>query len=208
MDDSQTDIAKKQGISYGAAAQVVSRARRRAALAARAVIGASLAWLARITLPRDRSRATHAAAQVLQSSQNLVLAAVVVFTAGSLARSAPADVAPAASGGASIVPLAPTAAGQRMQAVRPAAPHAAAPAAPKVPVSALPAGYGAVRVQPDIHIGTGSPGSGSNGNPVPPQQPLVVHVTPPGPGTTCPSVGVAAGPGSNPDLVSHTVSTC
>jgi RNA polymerase sigma-70 factor (ECF subfamily) len=211
MDDSLTDIAEMLGISYGAAAQVVSRARRRAALAARAVIGASLAWLARITLPKgERSRAGQAAAQVLQSSQNLVLAAVVVFTAGGLARSVPAAVAPAASGGASVVPLAPAAARQHLEAILPPRSRAVVPAPPSLPGSALPAGYGPVRVQPDIHIGSGSPGSGQDKHGSGSPDVVRVTVTPldANPSASCHTAGVSAGTGSNPDMVSRTVSTC
>src|SRR5260221_7618558 len=105
MDDSLGEIAEMLGVSYGAAAQVVSRARRRAALAARAVIGASFGWLIRLTLPDQRSRVTRMAAQAMESGQQVLLAAAVVLTAGGLTRAeavGPASVAPAG-----VVPIAP-----------------------------------------------------------------------------------------------------
>jgi len=143
MDDSLGDIAGMLGISYGAAAQVVSRARRRAALAARAVIGASLAWLTRLSLPRERSsRAGRAVAQALESGQNIVLAAAVVLTAGTVAHNA---------GGASAAM--PPSTGSSGVAVTAAPALVAAPAAASAPagvaavatvvhaLSPLPAGY-------------------------------------------------------------------
>jgi RNA polymerase sigma factor (sigma-70 family) len=210
MDDSLADIAQMLGISYGAAAQVVSRARRRAAMAARAVIGASLAWLARLTLPRDRGRATRAAAQVVQSSQNLVLAAVVVFTAGGLARSAP-DVGPAAAGGPSIVPIAPAVASHRVEAELPPAGSGVASTVPQLPVSPLPAGYGPVRVQPDLRIQSDSHGGKQPNNGSGSSDLVKVTVTPlnTDPAAPCQNVGVSAGPGSNPGMVSSpTTSVC
>jgi RNA polymerase sigma-70 factor, ECF subfamily len=113
MDDSLADIAGMLGISYGAAAQVVSRARRRAALAARAVIGASLAWLARLSLPRERGRASRVAAQVLESGQNIVLAAAVVLTAGTVAQGTADAAAGSAAGSSSAVVLQAAPAGDR-----------------------------------------------------------------------------------------------
>jgi RNA polymerase sigma-70 factor, ECF subfamily len=212
MDDSLADIAQMLGISYGAAAQVVSRARRRAALAARAVIGASLAWLARLTLPRDRGRATRAAAQVLQSSQNLVIAAVVVFTAGGLARSEP-GVTPAASGGASVVPIAPTAASHRVESALPKAPGpAAAAAAPaKLPVSGLPAGYGPLLANGEQNpIGADGPGSKNSGPGSGGPDFVKVTVSPLNPDLAahCTTVGFNAGPGGNPQMLSPQASVC
>jgi RNA polymerase sigma-70 factor, ECF subfamily len=161
MDDSLADIAGMLGVSYSAAAQVVSRARRRAALAARAVIGASLAWLARLGIPRSRGRVTRAASQLFESGQHVLLAAAVLFTAGSLARPVHAGASAHTDGH----PVAATAvggpvAGADVGGVPPALAAPVAVAAPRQPLSALPSGYHAI--QTNVTVGKSSGGNGSN----------------------------------------------
>jgi RNA polymerase sigma-70 factor, ECF subfamily len=159
MDDSLSDIAGMLGVSYGAAAQVVSRARRRAALAARAVIGASLAGLARLTLPRGRDRAGRMALQALESGQNIVLAAAVVFTAGSMAQPVVVSVSGAVAGAHTSAPaMLPATAGAH--SLVPSA-GAAPPSAAALPVSPLPPGYHAVQVA--VTVQTNPPPSGGHG---------------------------------------------
>jgi RNA polymerase sigma-70 factor (ECF subfamily) len=175
MDDSLADIAGMLGISYGAAAQVVSRARRRAAMAARAVIGASLAWLARLSLPRERGRATRVAAQVLESSQNIVLAAAVVLTAGTVATGTADAVAGGGGGSGSTVVLQTAPAGDRadVNAVAPAL--AGGASAGLSGAAALPAGSTISAVH-----AVQQPRSSGPGAPVGPQPStsFALHVSP------------------------------
>jgi RNA polymerase sigma-70 factor (ECF subfamily) len=167
MDDSLAEIAAMLGVSYGAAAQVVSRARRRAALAARAVIGGALGWLFRIALPQQRSRAARLAAQAVESGQHILLAAAVLITAGGLARAG--GVGPASLGGPSVVPIAPAAAHRVAAEVRVAGAGSHAPAPP-----------GALLPPPGLPVG--GIAAGSNGTP----RPRVNNSNPIKPGTPAP----------------------
>src|SRR5262249_16597951 len=140
MADSLGEIAEMLGVSYGAAAQVVSRARRRAALAARAVIGASFGWLIRLTMPDQRSRATRAAADAFESGQHVLLPPAFVFTPGRHSRAQ--GVAPASVDQPSVVRIAPAGAHAAVQLnTEPA--HLPTPSLdlPAPPTSALPPGY-------------------------------------------------------------------
>ncbi len=209
MDDSLADIASMLGVSYGAAAQVVSRARRRAALAARAVIGASLGLLARLALPRDRERATRAAAQLLDSGHHVLLAAAVLLTVGGLARPAQAVSYPHSDGNRPLAPRVVAAAvgGEHtLAAPAPAAPRVALPSAPSVPT--LPPGYrpgpiglSNTQTPPGTHDGSHDSG------PSPQTQPLYVapslYYS-----STCAGAGLSAGPGSNPTLVDKSAVAC
>jgi RNA polymerase sigma factor (sigma-70 family) len=204
MDDSLNEIAEMLGVSYGAAAQVVSRARRRAAVAARAVIGASFGWLLRIALPHDRNRATRVVAQAVESGQHILLAAAVLFTAGGVVHAA--TVAPASADDAVVVPLTPAAAHRAGTAAPRAGQVPVAAPAPPAAVPALPAGI----VHDPIGSGTGfdpitttpSPPSNPNGA----TQPVVVTVAPRS--GNCPGADVAAGPASNPSTVNQSVVVC
>jgi RNA polymerase sigma-70 factor (ECF subfamily) len=204
MDDSLSDIAAQLGISYGAAAQVVSRARRRAALAARAVIGAGLAALVRLTLPRERSKATRLAAQAVESGQHLLLAAAVVLTAGGLARAAH-PVPPASADDPGPVQLTPAAA-HGVVATPPtrAQPPSRQLTVPPAP-SLLPPGYRAGPFRVTINGGDG--GTDHSGTPQPPSSPVNVTVAPVY-GEKCKGADVSAGPGSNPNAVSRSVVVC
>jgi RNA polymerase sigma-70 factor (ECF subfamily) len=203
MDDSLGEIAEMLGVSYGAAAQVVSRARRRAAVAARAVIGASFGWLFRVAVPHDRSRATRTAAQALESGQQILLAAAVLFTAGSMAHAA--TMAPASAGEGVVVPLGPAAAhrvGTAAPRVGQAPGHV--PTAP-AGVPSLPAGI--------VHdpIGSGIGYAPITANPSAPNdngatQPVVVTVAPHT--DRCKGADVTAGPASSPNTVDRSVVVC
>lgn len=140
MDDSLADIAGMLGVSYGAAAQVVSRARRRAAMAARAVIGASLALLARLSWNRDRGRVSRAAAQAVESGQHVILAAAVLFTAGSFAQSAPSQAGARPDAHVATPRMVPASAGVHAAVAAAPAPPVSVPAVP-APASLLPPGY-------------------------------------------------------------------
>lgn len=167
MDDSLGDIADMLGVSYGAAAQVVSRARRRAALAARAVIGASLGWLIRVAMPQQRSRVARLAAGAVENGQHLLIAAAVVLTAGGLTQVQ--AVAPAAVGRATVTQ---SVAGPARAVARTVAP-APAPVAPPLPAvhlpgSALPAGYAPGAIAPVVTgAGGHAPGSSSQNQSAP-----------------------------------------
>jgi len=204
MDDSLADIASMLGVSYSAAAQVVSRARRRAALAARAVIGASLGWLARITVGRDRSRAGRAMGEILSSGQHVLLAAVVLFTAGSLARNAEA-VAPPHTDGTPRAPRLVVAATNAGDGVLPAASGVSVTGID--PGSPLPPGYH--RLPARLVINSSPPPPSQPGGPVPPQQqlPVSVTVTPTFSGD-CPGVTAGAGTSSGTLVPTQSVSAC
>ena len=203
MDDSLGEIAEMLGVSYGAAAQVVSRARRRAALAARAVIGASFGWLARLTLPEQRSRVTRTAAQAMESGQHVLLAAVVVFTAGGLTRAeavGPASVAPP-----SVVPIAPASAhagAVEAQAVPSHVPALVVPIPSRPATALLPPGYAPGR----ISVSTSTPDNPQHQDvqPPPPPQPVTLHVDPAPAG--CTGRTVSAGQGNT--VVSVPAAVC
>jgi len=210
MDDSLADIAGMLGVSYGAAAQVVSRARRRAAMAARAVIGASLGWLIRIGVPRERGRVSRAAAQVLESSQNLVLAAAVVFTAGTMATQgaalSPAAAGPA-SGGASVLNSAASLAGGASSAT-PGATGAVSGAATDAR-SALPSGLSAATLQSgstnDRRQWRPDPTNPTK-NPPPPQQPGVLLT--PQVSTSCAGASASVVAPNGTQVASRDVQVC
>jgi RNA polymerase sigma-70 factor (ECF subfamily) len=201
MDDSLADIASMLGVSYGAAAQVVSRARRRAALAARAVIGASFGWLARLTLPQQRDRAARLAAQAVESGQHVLLAAAFVLTAGGLTHAQ--AVAPASLGGPSVVPINPSAAHRAAADELAGEAHTPPPSLRSAALgapSALPPGYSALSVG---HAAAGSdlrPGNPYDPTQPGPQQPPVANlqVTPVySMSSGCAGATVAAGPGND-----------
>jgi len=210
MDDSLADIAGMLGVSYSAAAQVVSRARRRAAVAARAVIGASLAWLARLGIPRSRGRVTRAASQLFESGQHVLLAAAVLFTAGSLARPVHAGASPHTDGHpVAATGVAVPAAGADLGGVPPALPPApVAAAALRRPLSALPAGYHGFQL--GYSQGTSTYGSGSNlgngGNGPTDSGAPYIQVSPQT-GGHCASVSAAASLGG-PPIVNQAAGTC
>jgi len=206
MDDSLGDIAAMLGVSYNAAAQVVSRARRRAALAARAVIGASLGWLARLAADRGRSRAARVMAQVVDSGQHVLIAAVVLFSAGSLARNAEA-VAPAHTDGtpraSRLVVAAAGTGGDSMvpPAVSSGVSTAAAAASP------LPPGYHSLPARFELNQGTPPPPPPQGPVPSPPPaQPVSVTLVPTTTGD-CPGVSAGVSQAGGPS-VTQTVSTC
>jgi RNA polymerase sigma-70 factor (ECF subfamily) len=191
MDDSLADIAGMLGVSYGAAAQVVSRARRRAAMAARAVIGASLALLARLGWQRERGRTSRAAAQMIESGQHVILAAAVLFTAGSMAHPSVAFGAPHSSAQPVAPQLVAASAGVHDAAAPAPAPAVSVPSV-TVPASILPPGYGPIKVMGSVNGNNGGNGSKNNsgkgsGSPLPG---LSVDQT----GPTCFTVGTVGGP--------------
>lgn len=200
MDDSLTDIAAMLGVSYGAAAQVVSRARRRAALAARAVIGASLGWLVRSSMPDQRSRAMRLAAQALESGQNVLIAAVVVFGAGGLTHAE--ALAPASVGTPAVVHAVPAAATVAPIAVPHAAPALPAPPKASLPAPPLPPGYVNGRISA-IRSGS-SPDTPDNQQQT---SPSVVTVNYPGVQNGCVVGGATVAPNGQ-TLVNQQVHSC
>ena len=204
MDDSLADIAAMLGVSYSAAAQVVSRARRRAALAARAVIGASLGWLAGLGAGRGRERVTRAAAQAFESGQHVLLAAAVLFTAGTMAHS----VGATARGDAhAMAPHLLAAASGSTTVVAPAAASVPPGVVPVgVPVPALPAGYVAggkalVIDDPSRQSPPGTVGPTPNPGPIT-VQPTLVETS------KCVGVNLTAGPSGDPTVNNQTVEAC
>jgi len=206
MDDSLSDIAGMLGVSYGAAAQVVSRARRRAAMAARAVIGASFAWLARLALPRERGRASRAAAQVLGSSQNLVLAAAVVFTAGAVAHQSPGP-ASGALGAAAAAPATIT-----------ASPAAARAAAAQTGTGASAGAGGATRPVAALTLPAGLPRDNIHSQSAPPPpahgpvgnqgSPGVLLTVTPTTTSSCAGAAVSASQPNGTPIGSKTIEVC
>ncbi|HZS15758.1 MAG TPA: sigma-70 family RNA polymerase sigma factor [Candidatus Dormibacteraeota bacterium] len=207
MDDSLGDIAEMLGVSYGAAAQVVSRARRRAALAARAVIGASFGWLLRLALPGQRSKVTRLAAQALESGQHLLLAAAFVLTAGGLTHAE--AVAPASVGGSTPVPITPAAAHPVSAEASGGAPSSVSVLPlPEAGLPSLPPGFHAGMISSSSGPATGGPGH-RQGNPQPPPA-VNLQVAPvyPTASSHCAGADVAAGPSTAPNAVSVPAVAC
>ena len=210
MDDSLADIAAMLGVSYSAAAQVVSRARRRAALAARAVIGASLAWLGSLSFPRSRERVTRAAAQLVDSGQHVLLAAAVLFTAGTIAH----PVEAVGSGGGDVPALAP-----RVTVVPAAGGADADMTGAASSLSRAGGGTGSTRLPGVLPPGKvqfagatlfpDRAGSQSNKPGGSPPQPNAVnfYVTPTTQGK-CVGVSASAGTGPTPNLVNQSPTAC
>jgi RNA polymerase sigma-70 factor, ECF subfamily len=101
-------VADDMGVSYAAAAQLVSRARRRAALAASAVLGLGAAIAARFALLRERAAALQASASAGRPSAVMaVTAAVLCASTAGVARPgahSTRDVTAAAPHAAAVAP--------------------------------------------------------------------------------------------------------
>jgi RNA polymerase sigma factor (sigma-70 family) len=205
MDDSLGDIAQMLGISYGAAAQVVSRARRRAAVAARAVIGASFGWLLRVALPHDRSRASRLAVQAVESGQHILVAAAVLFAAGGLGHAA--MVAPASAGDGVVVRLTPSAVHRvETPGAQAGRAHVAAGPLDSGTAASLPPGLVdrpiVAAKQPFAPTVGPTPAPDNPGA----MQPVVVKVSPHQ--DRCSGADISAGPASDPAAVSRSVDVC